>query len=60
MENGTVEADSAVNCLEYSPVQNHNDAINCISVSYKPSDITAHVATASEDGIVQVYNAGSH
>lgn len=42
--------------LDFSPVEGHNDAINCISVFCKPSDTLSHVATAYENGIVQIYN----
>ncbi|XP_057822900.2 uncharacterized protein LOC131035250 [Cryptomeria japonica] len=45
--------------LKCAPVDDHNDAINCISVSHKPSDLLMHVATASEDGIVQVYTVST-
>lgn len=42
--------------LDCSPVEGHNDAINCISGFCKPSDTLSHVATAYENGIVQIYN----
>ncbi|KAH9320915.1 hypothetical protein KI387_015554, partial [Taxus chinensis] len=41
------------NYLKCPPVEDHKDAINCISVSHKPSDMSMHIATASENGIVQ-------
>jgi len=44
--------------LDYSPIQDHSSAINCISLACHSNGCSASLATASNDCTIHVYSVG--
>jgi factor associated with neutral sphingomyelinase activation len=44
--------------LDYSPVHDHKDAVNCIAIERGNQRCDPSLATSSEDCSIQVYSVG--
>ncbi|XP_073387205.1 uncharacterized protein [Physcomitrium patens] len=52
------ETELATEFLDYSPLQDHSDSINCLSLACHTNGLGASFATASKDCSINIYSVG--
>lgn len=52
------EMELATEFLDYSPIRDHTDSINCLSLACHANGRAASFATASNDCSINVYSVG--
>lgn len=52
------EMEMATEFLDYSPIRDHTDSINCLSLAAHANGRAVNFATASSDCSINVYSVG--